>query len=78
MQNLLLDKDIRNYVFIPMVIAIFIFGMVRYYLSKLLSSPAEGIEGQKLLKSVELEDFEEYPKTESLFEECEKDTFYKY
>lgn len=77
MQDLLLDKDIRNYVFVPMVVAVFIFGMLRYYLSKFMSSPAEGAEGQKLLKPVELADFEEYPKAEQLFEECEKDSFYR-
>ena len=78
MQDLLLDQDIRNYVFIPMVIAIFIFGMLRFYLSKLMSSAAEGVEGQKLLKSVELFDFEEYPKSVDLYKEYEKEQSFGY
>ena len=77
MQDLVLDPNIRDYVFIPMIIAVFIFGLLRLYLAKLMSSPAEGNEAQKLLKSVEIRDFEEFPKAETIFAECEKEQAYR-
>ncbi len=77
MQDLILDSNIRDYVLIPMVVAVFIFGIVRFYLTKLMSSPAEGNEAQKLLKPVELQEFEEFPKAETLLAEAEKETVYR-
>ena len=77
MQDLTLDPQIRDYIFIPMVIAIFIFGMIRHYLTKLITSMAEGNEAQKLLKPVEMQDFEQFPKADALFADAEKDPSYK-
>ena len=78
MQDLLLDSNIRDYVFIPMVIAVFVFGLMRHYLTKLMGSPAEGGEASKLLKAVEAQEFEELPKTEAILAECEKESAYRY
>jgi hypothetical protein len=72
-----LDPQIRDYVFVPMIIVVFMFGLVRHYLTKLISSPAEGNETQKLLKAVELHDYEQLPKTEALLAEADKDTMYR-
>ena len=77
MQDLVLDPNIRDYVFIPMVIAVFIFGIIRFYLGKLITSSAEGSEAQKLLKPVELQEFEEFPKAEAIYAEGEKDRVYE-
>lgn len=78
MQDLILDPNIRDYVFIPMIVAVFIFGILRFYLTKLMSSPAEGNEGQKLLKPVEIQEFEEFPKAYTIFEDLEKEQVYAY
>ncbi|KFM82096.1 Transmembrane protein 111, partial [Stegodyphus mimosarum] len=39
MSELLLDPDIRLWVFLPIVIITFLFGIVRHYISILLTSP---------------------------------------
>ena len=60
------------------VIAVFVFGLMRHYLTKLMGSPAEGGEASKLLKAVEAQEFEELPKTEAILAECEKESAYRY
>ncbi len=79
MQDLELDPNIRDYVFIPMVIAVFVFGIIRFYLAKLMSSsPDASADAPKLLKPVEVQEFEELPKADTILADSDKESAYKY